>query len=512
MKSKIIIFLSLIFASCSLLEEQNYNNFNSDEYFQNTSQIQTALFGVYEPLKYLTNYSQYMGNLGTDETRYYSGSTDILALDTYGFDANNSYVISLWTYLFRGVYYANSAIEGIESSELDEEVKAPYLGEAKFLRGLYYYYLVRYYGAVPLLTSPSDSYESSMTPLESISDIYDQIVEDFTAAGELLPSTQALLGRATSGAGYSFLAAAYLSMTGYPLYKNTVADYQKVIDAAQKVIDLDVYELLSEYGAVFDSENHAESIFEFQAGWEVGSGASMKTFMGVVGQYPVVQHQNDPDMHYPDLRVGTANIRPVRKFAESYEDGDTRKETNIADYYLAGVTAEGTIVTSLTYIADIVSVEKVYLTDNFDKLGIAKFKFPEGTDVTLFTTNDNPLNFALMRYSELLLIMAEAQYHVGGYEASKPYFEQVSSRAGATTWDGIGNIDDRILDERAWELCFESKRFFDLQRLGKLKEYVDQRDSEYKPSDYSSYQEVIVPSTFTFYPIPTEEYDYNLNI
>lgn len=512
MKNIIIILVTALIVGCTL-EETNYNSFSTDEYFQNEDQIFTAIVGVYEPLRGLTNNAQYMGNVGTDESRTYSGSDYGEALDSYNYDNANTFLVAMWTQLYSGVNRANSVIEGIEASSVSDELKTPYIAEAKFLRGIYYYYLVRYWGEVPLRLSSSSSYDSSFEPLDSISDIYDAIISDFTDAAAGLPTTQSLTGRATQGAAYSFLASAYLSVTGYPLYRSSQSDYQNVVDAAQAVIDLDIYSLLDNYSEVFDTENHAESIFEYQAGWVTGTGGAVKTYMGVVGTFPVVQHQDNPDYNYPDVRVGSANIRPVTKFAMSFEDGDTRYENNIADYVLTGYNASGTRITLNTNAPTIVEVRKEDLSiGDYTDMSIAKFKFPEGTDVTLFTQTDNPLNFCLMRYSEVLLTMAEAQYHIGGYAASQPYFDQVSSRAGATTWDGTGDIDERILMERGWELCFECKRFFDLQRLNKLYTKVTERDSEYAPSDYTSFQVAEISESFRYYTIPQVEYDYNLEL
>lgn len=511
----IIVVLAWMMISCSsLLEEEVYSSFSDKEYYQTEQQIVLATNGVYEVLRTIANSNQYLGNIGTDEARMWKGDSKVRPIETYEYDAYTDLLVTTWSALYKGINRANAVIAGVNRSPLASASKERYIAEMRFLRGFYYYWLVRLYGEVPIRLEQSTSFENSFAQKSSVEDVYTVIIEDFKAA-EILPESYSTgVGRATKGAAKAYLASVYLSMTGFPLYKNSREDYQKVIDKAQEVIDLadaGVYRLLPNYEDVFATENTQESIFECQAGSVAGTGCNVKTLMGVVGVFPVVYHQDDPAKHYPDLRVGKANIRPVWSFVDSYyDDGekvDKRKTFSIADYTLQGYDKNGKAVKKGDP-KDIVSVEPLPLGSDRTDESISKYRFPDGWDVKLFKAEDNPLNWVFMRYAEVLLIMAEAQYHVNGADATLPYLEQLSDRAGVDTWDGSGDFTERILKERSWELCFEGKRWFDLQRLDKIAEYVNRRDDGYAPN-YDEFMKATVKASQKYYPVPQIELDYN---
>src|SRR5690606_19763482 len=87
-------------------------------------------------------------------------------INDFTFDANNGASTGIWTGYFRGVFRANQAIENISAIEMDESVKNRLLGEARFLRAYFYFFLVRTYGGVPIIERPlnPDEYQQAEIP------------------------------------------------------------------------------------------------------------------------------------------------------------------------------------------------------------------------------------------------------------------------------------------------------------------------------------------------------------
>lgn len=521
----LVLIASLGVAACSdFLEENGYSNFTEKQFYENEQQVVLATNGVYEVLRSVVDAHQFVGMVGTDEARMWAGAVAHRPIDAWTFDTNTQLLGTMYSALFTGINRANAVMEGVARSPLGERTKRIYTAEMRFLRAFYYYWLVRLYGAVPLKTVSSYSYETAFAGKASVAEIYEAIVADLEAASAvegaqngvwtvapLLPKTRTTgnVGRATYGAAKAYLAAVHLSMTGYPLYRNTTEDWRKIIDLCQEVIDLadeGIYELLPSYADVFTMENSKESIFEMQAGSTAGTGCSVKTHMGVIGIFPVVYHQNDPSLHWPDTRVGRGNIRPCWKFYNTYfPTGDRRRSFSCSDYVIRGVDAAGNWTNTM---ANIVRVEKESIGSALTNLGIAKYRFPETWNVAKFQDTDNPHNWVFMRYAEVLLTMAEAQYHVNGYSACVKYLQPLSERAGVGVWDGTGDFDERMLAERGWELCFEGKRWFDLQRFDKLYEYVSGRDQG-QNVPYGNFLQTAITPTQRHYPIPQSEVDAN---
>lgn len=521
----VLLCLVPLSACTDFLAENGYSNFTEREFYENEEQVILATNGVYEVLCDVVDAHQFVGMVGTDEARMWAGAVANRPIDTWTFDSNTQILETMYSALYTGINRANAVIEGVTASALNDHTKRVYIAEMRFLRGFYYYWLVRLYGEVPLKLVSSYSYDTAFAGKASVAEIYEAIIADFEAAAAvegssqngiwtvapLLPKTrtQGSVGRVTYGAAKAYLASACLSMTGYPLYRNTTEDYRKIIDLCQDVIDLadeGVYELLPEYSDVFATENNKESIFEMQAGSTTGTGCSVKTYMGVIGIFPVVYHQNDPALHWPDVRVGRGNIRPCWKFYNTYfQQGDKRRSFSCSDYVIRGVDASGNWTNVL---ANIVRVDKEPIGSTLTNLGISKYKFPDSWDVTKFQDVDNPLNWTFMRYAEVLLMMAEAQYYVNGYSACVKYLLPLAERAGVEVWNGTGDFEERILAERGWELCFEGKRWFDLQRFDKLYEKISDRDQG-QNVPYGSFLQATISADQRYYPIPQSEVDTN---
>jgi hypothetical protein len=236
-------------------------------------------------------------------------------LDNLNLDPGNLAFRDPWSGYYKGIFRANVAIQGIEGSSIDAALKTRLVGENKFLRAYYYFFLVRGWGGVPLITAPLNPGEYTQ-PRATKDAVYAQIEQDLNDAIAALPEWDqypaADLGRASKGAARSMLAEVYLYQ----------AKYEEAFQQANTVITSGKYSLFPNYETLFTQagENSSESVFEVEAaalpGGNNGSG-------GAAIQYAEVQGVRGT----PNLGWGFNTPSP--ELEDSYEPGDPRLEATI---------------------------------------------------------------------------------------------------------------------------------------------------------------------------------------
>src|SRR5690606_2422202 len=181
-------------------------------------------------------------------------AADLRELNEFRLTSENSFMENRWNDLYNGISRANLLLDRIDGiSFSDEELKNQYIGEAKFLRALFYFDLVRFFGAIPITLSPitsvKEAYALVREPEEKI--YADVILPDLEHAVSVLPVTYSAnqLGRATKGAAQALLAKVYL----------TIGDPNAALPLLQAIKASSVYRLMDEYSEVFSTENTAES-------------------------------------------------------------------------------------------------------------------------------------------------------------------------------------------------------------------------------------------------------------
>ena len=167
---KILLYclpLCLLFASCSdLLDEESYSETGKDNYLNNAKEAETVLQGVYKNLANEYTYSYHLSLLFTISTDIAqcegSSTTSFREIPTNSHNASTSQISRTWQKLYSAIYDANDFIETVSGrmdnwGSSDRELATIYLGEARALRALFYFELVRWYGNVVLMTSTADS-------------------------------------------------------------------------------------------------------------------------------------------------------------------------------------------------------------------------------------------------------------------------------------------------------------------------------------------------------------------
>jgi hypothetical protein len=288
---KLHIYIGIIAASllssCSkdFLDQVPQDQLSSEAYYQNLSEIEKGVIGCYVPLQNFYNGGNVAWTLGlvSDEFSPWKNQSNVATtFNIDGFTKNLSFSQgAIWNNAYVNIQRCNRMIQVINNvtpKQGEEALLKSYLGEARFIRALNYFVLVQLYGDVPMVTKAyDDPNEAVGIGRTAVSKIYsDIIIPDFKFAGEncrlrnQIPANQ--LGRITSGAGYTMLGKAYL----------TLKMYGEAETALKKVIDSQQYTILPNLSAVFDvkNENNMESIFEVQYDENLEDGSTYQRWVG----------------------------------------------------------------------------------------------------------------------------------------------------------------------------------------------------------------------------------------
>ena len=345
--------------------------------------------------------------------------------------------------LYEGIKRANVVLEKVPLIDMDTELRSQYLAEASFLRGLYYFDLVRAFGGVPKVTSTTPP---TKVPRSTAVEIYDLIISDLEFAALNLPEKSAYgpddAGRATKGAAKSLMAKVYLFRD----------DYVNAEKYALEVILSDEYDLEPVFADANGKlgEHGVESVFEIGAMEVDGAGGN--------------QYANTQGVRGSPNR-GWGFNRPSLDLRASFEAGDPRLAATIIDL---GETLDGVLI-----LGDGTTPDET-LDENDDVIEVEcynqKVWYPGNNTTTQWGHNRR-----LIRYADVLLIAAEALNENNKPADALLYLNEVRRRARQgnnsilpdITVTGKSALRDIIIEERRHELAMEGHRFWDLVRTEK---------------------------------------------
>jgi hypothetical protein len=435
------------------LDEKPRDQITTENFYQNQGDAIQAATAVYSQLGVGGQYNYALWGIGeimSDNSTTGGGGggdgAEEQQLDNFNIPTSNPMVSRLWGGCYVGIGAANQVLQRVPGITMDETLKNRCLGEAQFLRAKYYFDLVRAFGDVPLILTPPASPSDARIPRTPADQVYAQIVTDLQAAITALPASYsgADLGRATKWAATGLLAKVYLTQGNLPL----------AAQRAREVISGSGKALWANYGDNFKvtNENGQESLFEVQ----YINGRNEYTFdgLGFVGnEFFAPRGQG----LVPQGGYGF-NI-PEQEFVQGYENGDKRRDVTIwkpGDAYPAGSAT---------------AAQPASLPGSPNGYNCKKW-FVGKTNTNVW---DSPLNFPVLRLSEMYLILAEA---VGNTPEGLNAINMVRRRAFglpiATPSAQVDltaatpNFKDAVVRERRYELAFEDDRWFDLKRTGKL--------------------------------------------
>ncbi|MFH6991592.1 RagB/SusD family nutrient uptake outer membrane protein [Flavobacterium sp. FlaQc-48] len=444
-KISLMLFLSLLMVQCSddFLDKTQPDTINTGNYPTNAEELITMVNGAYQPLQWpkLYNFRMWTSDIFAGNSIVGAGGgedgIETTNLSNFVTTTDNQGVLDLWRGPWPGILRSNIVLLVAPGLKIEQSIKDRSMGEAYFLRAQYYFILVRFFGDVPLITEPQNS-SSDLYPSRTSKDkVYAQILSDLENAVSLLPNkedyTEADKGRATKGSAIGLLAKVNL----------TLNNWQEVVSLTTKLETMG-YSLNANYIDNFntETENSNESLFEVQyaanAGYDFWSNENQASW---VSTFTGPRSSN--------MVAGAFGwSQPTQEFFNSYESGDLRRDKTVL--YQGGPNFQG-IPYSSSY--------------SLTGYSLRKFLVP----LSISPSYDNsPLNFPVLRYSDVLLMKAEAQNELGNTSLAEAPLNLVRKRAGlANIAPGLGKIEFRaaVLHERRMELAFEGQRWFDLVRV-----------------------------------------------
>ncbi|UIR56229.1 RagB/SusD family nutrient uptake outer membrane protein [Sphingobacterium sp. SRCM116780] len=494
----LLLFCVFVFASCKkdFLEELPEGQIGVDKYFKSLEEFNQALNGAYVPLRYVADTAFYMDEMRSDNTHYDYDSKDrggsgYEQLADFMDDAENAVTLQRYKANYIGIHRTNTILDRLEkiTFEMSDADKNRIIGETKALRGHYYFDLVTHYGGVPLHIHEVTLVQQANLASSTKEEVYTQIIADLKDAYEKVdvpkfPQT----GRVTKGMVAATLGKVYMSW-GKP---NEAIPY---LEAVTKM----GYDLLPNYADIFSptNKNNIESIFEVQ--YKAGTDGQQSSFIyRFIPRTP--DTKNILGVSFNNT-IGGWNT-PTQDLIDAYEDGDKRLDASIG-------VVEGTLNSSADFMpTKIVSILDYKTNDNV----VAKYFTRKFFHLPYNMNRNTDDNWMLIRYADVLLLLAEAYNENGNSSAALPLLNKVRNRAGlAAIHDGAKeNLKKAIAQERRVELAFENHRWLDLVRTGKAQEVMTAHGNQLKKIyGYLLANSYHVNENRLIYPIPFRELKLN---
>ncbi|TLX74367.1 RagB/SusD family nutrient uptake outer membrane protein [Labilibacter sediminis] len=509
MKTKFKYILSILLAgvllsSCNdFLEEHPQSFISPDNFFNNKEEADIALIGVYDAIGTNKGWGLYAANMliidqGTSLSSSRIGNLTQGGIAHYLAATDYKVFTEIWENSYDGIQRANTVINRVgqmDKEQIDELNQLRIIAEAKFLRALHYFNLVRLYGGVPVLAKETTDMDNVLVGRNTTEDVYYQIIGDLEYAAENLfyrtnsANTPKLeitgSGRATKGAALGLLSKVYLTLASTKKYASTAlsnykyanydwvdvaVNYQKATQYAGAVIQLAEsgggINLLDDYSQIFMTENHNESLFEVQFGPELEEGGYVAYWAGPL----------NADKYAVDR--GQARINATPEFSDSF---------------IKAWSAEGPLVEEESDFRYSWNIGKFKYAKKQNKLNLAfkkEYCYRKYRKTETYEFADVQ-NFPVLRYADVLLMLAEAHNELGTEPDSVvwavnkirerarkgsasdmmtyPASNQPADMASGLDQETVRNI---IIKERGWELCHEGQARFDDVRLGQLEKAV----------------------------------------
>lgn len=546
----------LIFNGCYDLDRYPTDKLSSGTFFKNQDHADQAMMGVYSVMQYWDVFGRQFGfdclgavGMGYDPASYSSIQRGI-------YTTSEGFVTEKFKHLYEGISRANIVLQNVDAVDMSGELKERYKAEAKFMRALYYFTLLDFYGGVPIYDETlvvADEFNNMLLPRSSADEVRAFIIKDLDAAIANLPAEwdQPNKGRATSSAAMSLKGKVYL-------YNK---QYNEAATCFESVVNSGKHALYSDYENLFKpgGDESSEMIFAMQGMGGIGSDLGIPTtfFMGSRSSYGscwnnVMAETNFVDSYeYKDGRPfdwdevipGFTTSTEVKdktfratlsddnktvvaypeakeKLLEMYEKRDPRMAISVILPYAkykgwvanAPRDCEYVIASGVNEVNGFIRANQNYETYLWRKF-VAEYDM----DGAITDRRDTPINYPIIRYADVLLMLAECYNETGKLAEAVNLVNQVRARVdmpglnSGPEWLAVKSKEEmfrRIKHEREVELAAEGLSFSDMKRWGLLEETA----RSVTGFTGKVYYERVVRERDYLWPIPQAEMDKNKNL
>jgi hypothetical protein len=491
-RSRLYFFLLLFMAAAACNKQLNTTpySFDVETAYKSASDAELGLTGCYNVLNAQTIQGQgaltglgpmfawampVMLATGTDElvTSPKYANVDIAPFGLNAVTSTDQVIRYNWFFLFAGVNRANYVIQGTPAVPMDTVRKTQIVGEARFLRGLYYMYVGMLYGAAPVSTSPAVDLHAKR---DSLSKLFNLVISDFQYAYSNLPSRASINGRANKWSAAGFLAKVYTYLAScktnninqslsFPLNSFDWVDagsmYQNALTVTNDIISNSGYQLITSYDLLFRettlTDQLKESLFSV-----------LSSSNPAAGNFNCWLQFQTPVGNVNLAGGGYGYFRPLGELWQKYDTADLRFKHNLT-LAVANTNPKETVEGVSYYVPTVAT------TPANANLNVAKWRDEDPVSnakpILLITTMGA---LTLLRYADILLLNAEAKFFTGDESGARARLQTVRQRSVSntanltrlTTVYHKASFQSELLDERSRELCFEGWRRIDLIRFG----------------------------------------------
>jgi len=498
---KVLLILGglAVLSSCKkALEENNPSGITAESVYTTPAGFETLVSAAYSYQRwwYGKEEGYSISEMGTD--LWASGAGDVTTdLTNYiNLQGTNGSLTTEWQQFYAAINLCNAGINRIGGAGLAANVRPVREAELKFLRAFYYWHIVETWGGVHFTLNETQGVitTANKTPVETFNK---QIIDDLLFAVANLPVTTADYGRATKPAAQAFLARMYLTQK-----KNAEAR-----DMALAVINGGYgFTLLPAYADLWKMSNlkNKEVVYAVNYSTNLSQNDLIDPILNPLGHS---RGSNNGHLHFamkyddqPAMIRDIANGRPFDRYMPTrflldlYSDNDSRYEGSFQTVWYANSTirpagmkiGDTAIFATKNVFAPAGKLYKIFdrnavynangtVKDQLHYVSLNKFSDPTRTSAN---EAQSARDVFVIRFAELYLIAAEAEFNLGNPGAAATYLNVIRTRAAKTGKVAEMQLTsaqvtlDLILDERAREFAGEQIRWFDLKRSGKLVERV----------------------------------------
>lgn len=514
MKLAYLLLLAVALTACrDNLEEKPFSSRSGEQVFQDEDGLKKATLGVYHiwtSLDYNDVWNRFI--LSESGHRYATGGI-------LGASANPYYRFGhlptagafdlVWSRMYKVVFRANTVIDNARKAVSADTTANKYIAEARLLRAYAYFNLARDFGGVPLIDREIKSLEDQdliYAPRATLEEVYALIIEDLTFAEKQLPDQwdAANAGRVTAATAKGLLGKVYVYMAGKPLSKTEY--YQKAIDKLTELTEAEArynIGLVPEFADVFSlkNERNKELLLSFSYFTDSANpnGTIFPFFL-----FPRGLTNGDEQTGYGLTWA----------FYQLFEKTDTRRDmTVVAKYVFKGVENGGAtpgdsiIYDPKTWHYRVKRTGDIFFQPNF-ACGLAYAKMDRAERPAGAPPHGYGNDLIELRYSDILLLLAEALIETGKPAQALPLINRVRERAHATKLTAAANLRTALRLERRLELTGEFNTVYDIRRWGTLKDEV----AAMTPEMIIGAELTPYNPRFELYPIPQSQLDANPNL
>ncbi|MBB5634561.1 hypothetical protein HDE68_000446 [Pedobacter cryoconitis] len=491
-KTKNILFAVLVLLSCAsckkFLEEKPTDFITPDSQLSSAKVARAFASGSYQYLQGMLKGqpSSYGGNTWnlmefmTGKANSDLGQTGASSFQNLSYSTTSFYIDTWWQQMYLGIGACNLAIEKIPTINapgLSDAEKTNLIAEARTLRALYYFYLVRMYGAVPKVTEVPKNLNLSI-PRTAAKDIYDTvIIPDLLAAEKSTLPSRDITGKVSMSAVKSILADVYLTYAGAAI-NGGKQYYAESAKRSLEVTQTGGYSLFPEYTDMLKpaNKNNGEFIFQVQYAASVPSTNPLTAL--TIPNYSGISGYSDE----------YGSVYPTPQFVSSYAPGDKRAAEKQFFYTSYKNLKSGQIV----------NFKNAYIYKWFDSTAVV-------------STLKSDLNFTLYRLADVQLMYAEAsnQAEGGPNGTAVQFVNNIRKRANLAPIGALSSaaFEQEVWAQRYYELCFENKMWFDMVRTRKVHNDVTGNWDNFVG------HRTVFGATFSekqlLFPLPKQETDVN---